>query len=251
MTSVTSYKHQGYQANTSDIIPTPVTSYKHQWHHVNISAIMTTPVASCQHQWHHTNTSDIMSTSVPLWQHQWHHANTSDIMSTSVPLCQHQWHHVNICVTMPTPVTSCQNYKKRHYFIKCTTELFQISGYEKLCITKVYDEHVFPSIYSSLFKDVLFLIWNRLYHSKVSSSDIPQELEVRSLYSLKTKSSRYRYVVMTRSETKLSVAILAPVTCQSAVNVAMATSKCSITFLLPYDQDGDIKTKQDNVSNIL
>ena len=59
------------------------------------------------------------------------------------------------------------------------------------------------------------------------------------------------YVVMTRSETKLSVAIPAPVSGQSAVNVATATSKCSITFLLPYDQDGDIKTKQDNVSNIL
>ena len=81
-----------------------------------------------------------------------------------------------------------------------------------------------------------------------------QELEVRSLYhlySLKTKSSRCHYVVMTRSETKLSVAIPAPVSGQSAVNVATATSKCSITFLLPYDQDGDVKTKQDSVSNIL
>ena len=61
----------------------------------------------------------------------------------------------------------------------------------------------------------------------------PQELEVRSLYhlySLKTKSSRCHYVVMTRSETKLSVAIPAPVSVQSAVNVATATSKCSITF---------------------
>ena len=56
---------------------------------------------------------------------------------------------------------------------------------------------------------------------------------------------------MTRSETKLSVAILAPVSNQSAVNVATATFKCSITFLLPYDQDGDVKTKKDNVSNIL
>ena len=56
---------------------------------------------------------------------------------------------------------------------------------------------------------------------------------------------------MTRSETKLSVAIPAPVSGQSAVNVATATSKCSITFILPYDQDGDVKTKQDNVSNIL
>ena len=55
---------------------------------------------------------------------------------------------------------------------------------------------------------------------------------------------------MTRSETKLSVAIPAPVSGQSAVNVAMATSKCSITFLLPYE-DGDVKTKQDSVSNIL
>ena len=81
----------------------------------------------------------------------------------------------------------------------------------------------------------------------------PQELEVQSLYhlySLKTKSSQCHYVVMTRSETRLSVAIRAPVSSQSAVNVATATSKCSITFLLPYDQDGDVKTKQD-VSNIL
>ena len=78
-----------------------------------------------------------------------------------------------------------------------------------------------------------------------------QELEVRSLYhlySLKTESSWCHYEVMTRSETKLSVAIPAPVSGQSAVNVATATSKCSITF---YDQDGDVKTKQDNVSNIL
>ena len=83
---------------------------------------------------------------------------------------------------------------------------------------------------------------------------LPQELEVRSLYhlySLKTKSLRCHYVVMTRSETKLSVAIPAPVSGQSAVNIATATSKCSITFLLPYDQDGDVKTEQDNVSNIL
>ena len=83
----------------------------------------------------------------------------------------------------------------------------------------------------------------------------PQELEVRSLnhpYSLKTKSSQCHYVVMTsRSETKLSVAIPAPVSGQSAVNVATATSKCSKTFPLPYDQDGDVKTKQDNVSNKL
>ena len=51
---------------------------------------------------------------------------------------------------------------------------------------------------------------------------------------------------MTRSETELSVAIPAPVSGQLAVNVAMATSKCLIAFLLPYDQDGDVKTKQDN-----
>ena len=56
---------------------------------------------------------------------------------------------------------------------------------------------------------------------------------------------------MTRSETKLTVAIPAPVYGKLAVNVATATSKCSITFLLPYDQGGDVKTKQDNVSNIL
>ena len=71
------------------------------------------------------------------------------------------------------------------------------------------------------------------------------------LYGLKTKSSRCHYVVMTRSETKLSVAILAQVYGKSAVKVATATSKCLITFLLPYDQDSDVKTKQDNVSNIL
>ena len=94
-------------------------------------------------------------------------------------------------------------------------------------------------------------------HTTFSGQNImvgPQELEVRSLYhlySLKTKSSRCHYVVMTRSETKLSVAIPAPVSGQSAVNIATATSKCSITFLLPYDQDGDVKTEQDNVSNIL
>ena len=55
---------------------------------------------------------------------------------------------------------------------------------------------------------------------------------------------------MTRSETKLTVAIPDPVYGKSAVNVATATSKCSITFLLPYDQGGDVKTKQDNVSNM-
>ena len=62
---------------------------------------------------------------------------------------------------------------------------------------------------------------------KVFVSILAQELEVRSsyhLYSLKTKSSRCHYVVMTRSETKLSVAIPAPVSGQSAVKVATATS---------------------------
>ena len=71
-----------------------------------------------------------------------------------------------------------------------------------------------------------------------------QELAVRSLihlYSHKTKSSQCHYVVMIRSETKLSVAIPTPVSGQSAVNVATATSKCSITFLLRYDQDSDVK----------
>ena len=47
-------------------------------------------------------------------------------------------------------------------------------------------------------------------------------------YVLKTKCSQCHYVVMTRSETKLSLAIPAPVSGQSAVNVATATSKCSI-----------------------
>ena len=56
---------------------------------------------------------------------------------------------------------------------------------------------------------------------------------------------------MTMIETKLTVAIPAPVSGQSAVNVAEATSKCSITFLLRYDQDGDDKGKQGKVSNIL
>ena len=70
-----------------------------------------------------------------------------------------------------------------------------------------------------IFKRLLFLL--------------PQELEVRALhhlYSLKTKSSQCHYVVMTRSETKLSVAIPAPVSGQLAVNVATARSKCSIAF---------------------
>ena len=66
-------------------------------------------------------------------------------------------------------------------------------------------------------------------HSKEGNGTCiqPQELEVRSLYhlyTLKTKSSRCHYVVMTRSETKLSVAIPAPVSGQSAVNVATETS---------------------------
>ena len=56
---------------------------------------------------------------------------------------------------------------------------------------------------------------------------------------------------MTRSQTKLSVAVPAPVSGQSAVNVATVTSKCSIYFLLRYDQDGDVKGKQGNVSNTL
>ena len=97
-------------------------------------------------------------------------------------------------------------------------------------------------------KDVkVFLI---IHHIK----DQPQELEVWSLYhlySLKTKSSRCHYIVITRSETKLSVAIPAPVSGQSAVKVATAMSKCLITVLLPSDQDGDFKTKQDNVSSML
>ena len=101
-------------------------------------------------------------------------------------------------------------------------------------------------------RGVLFLVIQGELRRR-GSSDEPlssQELEVRSLYhlySLKTKSSRCHYVVMTRSETKLSVAIPATVSGQSEVNVATATSN----FLLPYDQNGDVKTKQDNVSNIL
>ena len=100
--------------------------------------------------------------------------------------------------------------------------------------------------------DYLVKILKRIFFS-YCLLHLSQELEVRSLYhpySLKTKNSWYHYVVMTRSETKLSVAIPAPVSGQSAVNVATATSKCSITFLQPYDQDGNVKTKQDNVSNI-
>ena len=97
---------------------------------------------------------------------------------------------------------------------------------------------------------------HHMFHMFLAYLEFPraQELEVRYLYHLyssKTKSLRCHYVVMTRSETKLSVAIPAPVSGQSAVNVATTTSKRSITFLLPYDQDGDVKTKQDNVSNIL
>ena len=56
---------------------------------------------------------------------------------------------------------------------------------------------------------------------------------------------------MTRIETKLSIAVPAPVSGETAVNVAMARSKCLITFLLSYDHDGDFKGKQGNVSNIL
>ena len=98
----------------------------------------------------------------------------------------------------------------------------------------------------------------KFYQNRTSNTKFmpvkPQELEVRSLnhpYSLKTTSSQCHYVVMTRSETKLSVAIPAPVSGQSAVNVATATSKCSKIFLQPYDENGDVKTKQDIVSNIL
>ena len=103
-------------------------------------------------------------------------------------------------------------------------------------------------------QNICYKLWVRKYLQFYAEIVVYlQELEDRSLYhlySLITKSSRCHYVVMTRSETKLSVAIPAPVSGQSTVNVAMATSKCSITFLLPYDQDGDVKTKQDNVSNI-
>ena len=59
------------------------------------------------------------------------------------------------------------------------------------------------------------------------------------------------FIVMTRIETKLSIDVPAPVSGESALNVATATSKCYITFLLCYDQDGNFKGKQDNVSNIL
>ena len=134
-------------------------------------------------------------------------------------------------------------------------------------VLKILLNFIFLS-FSNLFFGVTFLflniakyVCNESCRGKLAPTspfnqgwNSPQELEVRSLYhlySLKTKSSRYHYVVMTRSETKLSVAIQTPVSGQSAVNVATATSKCSITFLLPYDQDGDVKTKQDNVANIL
>ena len=119
----------------------------------------------------------------------------------------------------------------------------------KLRFVSICGMHYPKQLHEKVTSTIKILLWIHLV-----SFDSPQELEVRSLYhlySLKTKSSRCHYVVMTRSETKLSVAIPAPVSGQSAVNVAMATSKCSITFILPYDQDGDVKTKQDNVSNIL
>ena len=61
-----------------------------------------------------------------------------------------------------------------------------------------------------------------------------------TLYSPKTKSSQCHYVVMTRRATKLLIAIPAPGSGLSAVNVSTATSKCSITFHLRYDQDGDV-----------
>ena len=78
---------------------------------------------------------------------------------------------------------------------------------------------------------VIFLLFFRKFHAKEIWQPqfdcvISQELEVLSLYhlnSLKTKSSRCHYAVMTRSETKLSVAIQAPVSGQLAVNVATAT----------------------------
>ena len=119
-----------------------------------------------------------------------------------------------------------------------------------------FDQLLDFQVFFLLFIHALLLCHILLFGCRIVSipSRCPQELEVRSvyhLYSLKTKSSRCHYIVMTRSETKLSVAIPASVSGQSAVNVATATSMCSITFLLPYDQDGDVKTKQDNVSNIL
>ena len=66
----------------------------------------------------------------------------------------------------------------------------------------------------------------RILSLSPNSINKSQELEVRSLYhiySLKIKISRCHYVVMTRSETKLLLAIPAPVSGQSAVNVATAS----------------------------
>ena len=80
------------------------------------------------------------------------------------------------------------------------------------------------------------------------------ELEVFSLdylYLLKSKGAQFYNVCMTRNATKLSIAILAPVFSQSAVNVATATAKCSITFLLRYDENGNVKQKQGNSPDIL
>ena len=114
-----------------------------------------------------------------------------------------------------------------------------IFGFESM----LFLYHVKLTLWTVLFdNDTAF--WTLIYTTGAWSS-------VLISHSLKAKRSLCHYVVMTRSETKLSVAIPAPVSGQSAVNVATATSKCSITFLLPYDQDGDVKTKQDNFLNIL
>ena len=60
------------------------------------------------------------------------------------------------------------------------------------------------------------------------------------LGALRVKTKHY--VVMTRSATKLSTAILAPVSGQSAVSGETATPKCLIIiFFLHYDQDGGVK----------
>ena len=74
-----------------------------------------------------------------------------------------------------------------------------------------------------IIKFFTYCLFVLLLKSQVNSYGHAQELEVRSFnhpYSLKTKSTQCHYVVMTRSETKLSVAIPAPVSGQSAVNVA-------------------------------
>ena len=49
---------------------------------------------------------------------------------------------------------------------------------------------------------------------------------------------------MNRGATKLSTAIPALVSGQSAVNVVSATSKCSMTIILCYDSDSYIKGKR-------